>query len=292
MPQVRLALTLDDAPTIAEASLAQDPSNMDAIRETLKSSGVKHCVAFVVARTAAGHEGALERWLDDGYELGNHTFDHPRASEVGVDRFLRSVRLCHELLTSVGAFANKRTAWFRFPYLNRGRDPAARSAIQAECEGLGYRLAHASVDLCDHRFEHKLGRATRRADTAMAAAIGARYEDVALQSIRFADARMQHALARAVPLIAYCHFGRASRLHLAGILERLGSSQTEFCTLEEALADPTYRDFDRDHERDGLVIHSLRRPLTIDVARRLAGLSEVLGIANQTQLGPRWPYIG
>src|SRR5262245_24482188 len=80
--QLSVALTLDDAPSIVEHGVASDPSHMDAIRETLVAHGVRDCVAFVVGTTARGHEASLERWLDAGYELGNHTFDHRRASRA------------------------------------------------------------------------------------------------------------------------------------------------------------------------------------------------------------------
>jgi len=291
MQNVRAALTLDDAPSIDEPGIGSDPEHMDAIRETLKSAGVRHCVAFVVGRTATGHEATLRRWLDDGYELGNHTFDHLRAPEQTVERFVRSVRQCHELLESVGAFTAGRVRWFRFPYASRGRDAAARSAIQQQCHALGYQIAHLSVDLFDHCYDRKLAEARRDGDTVTADAIGERYREVAWNSMCFGDACMRRALGRSAPLVPYCHFGWASREHLADILARMREAGVELCSLQEALADPVYREFDADYERDGLLIQTLPRSTLDRVKVRLARIGEQVGIAEQRRVGPRWPYL-
>jgi hypothetical protein len=264
---------------------------MDAIRETLKSHGVARCVAFVVARTASGHEAVLERWLRDGYELGNHTFDHRRAKWTSVGNFVASITRCHELLERVGAFGEGKTAWFRFPYLSRGRNSAARQAIQMKCEALGYRIAHASVDFYDDRFEKRFAAATRRGDAAGAVAIGQRYEEVACASIQFAAARMRQALGRTAPLVPYCHFGPISRQHLSGILQRLRSADVELCSLEDALMDPVYRGFDADLRQDGLVTNTLPKSQLAKVGSGLVRLSELAGLASQSRLGPRWPYL-
>jgi len=288
---MRLALTLDDAPSIAESGVPADPAIMDAIRETLKSNGVRHCVAFVIGRVAMGHEGTLERWLADGYELGNHTFEHPRAGRVDVATFIDSVRRCDELLERIGAFQPGKPRWFRFPYLSRGRDRTARDEIHAACEGLGYRIAHASADFHDDRFEQPLERAKRAGDGAAVATVGNRYEQVALGSLRHAANRMLRTQGRIAPLVPYGHFGPITRDRLDGILASLRAARTELCTLDEAMTDPVYRSFDADRSRDGLVTSTLpRSPLTRAVAR-MARLSERAGVAGQRRYGPRWPYL-
>lgn len=291
MALIRVALTLDDAPCITERGVASDPSHMDAIRVTLKEHGVRHCVAFVIGGTARGHEAALRRWIDDGYELGNHTYDHPRASRVSVSHFVKSMQQCHELLLSVGAFDAERTAWFRFPFLSRGSDAGARSEIQRECEALGYRIAHASVDFYDNYFEQRFSEAAREGRSGETTAIGSRYEEVAFESVQFAAARVLETQGRAAPLVPYCHFGLLSRQHLGGILRKLDAAGIELCSLVEAMRDPIYAHFDTDPSRDGLVLHTLPKSPVTRVTSGLARLSEFVGVADQARFGPRWPYL-
>ena len=124
---LRLAFTLDDGPSVAEEGVPFDPSRMDRCREVLQRHGIPHCVAFVIGSRCAD-KAALERWLQAGFELGNHTHDHKRASDLSVAQFVESLTRCDELLNEVGAFEGDRPRWFRFPCLDRGRGSASSSA--------------------------------------------------------------------------------------------------------------------------------------------------------------------
>jgi peptidoglycan/xylan/chitin deacetylase (PgdA/CDA1 family) len=264
---------------------------MDALRGLLTRWGVRHCVAFVIGGRARGREASLERWLEAGYELGNHTFDHLHASHSEPDAFLDSVARCDALLASLGAFDAGRPRWFRYPFLDRGPDAGARRALAARLRDLGYAPVHASVDLYDHRYEAPLAAAEAGGDTARAARILGRYQEVAWRSVRFGAARSRAHAGRAVALIPFFHFGRVSERGLAGVLERLDAAGAVWCAVAEAVADPLYREFDAAYERRGLIVRSYPTPLGVRLGRGLARLSERLGCFGQRRNGPRWPYL-
>lgn len=264
---------------------------MDALRAVLREQGVPHCVAFVIGSRARGQEAVLGRWLEAGYELGNHTFDHLHASRSGPGAFLESVARCDALLAAVGAFGAGRRRWFRYPFLDRGADPAARAALAAGLRELGYAPVHASVDLYDHRYEAALAAAEAAGDGARAARILARYQEVAWRSVRYGAARSRAHAGRPVPQIPFFHFGRVSERGLAGVLERMRAAGALWCPVAEAAADPLHREFEGAYERRGLLVRGYPTPLGVRVTRALARLSERLGWFGQRQLGPRWPYL-
>ncbi|MHC4860778.1 MAG: polysaccharide deacetylase family protein [Planctomycetota bacterium] len=142
-----LALTLDDAPSVLPRgeALEHDPSRMDRVREVLLEEGVADCVAFVTGQAAEDHEAPLSRWLESGYELGNHTHDHPRCSAVSTSSFLESLDRCDRFLEALGAFEGGRQRWLRFPYLDRGADPDTRAELMRALADRGYRAACAST---------------------------------------------------------------------------------------------------------------------------------------------------
>jgi peptidoglycan/xylan/chitin deacetylase (PgdA/CDA1 family) len=78
--RLRIAFTIDDAPTVADAQV--DASRMDGIRVCLQHLKLDHCVAFVVGREAQGNEDVLRRWLDCGYELGNHSLSSRKSERA------------------------------------------------------------------------------------------------------------------------------------------------------------------------------------------------------------------
>jgi peptidoglycan/xylan/chitin deacetylase (PgdA/CDA1 family) len=288
---MQLALTLDDAPSIMEPGVPADPRWMDEIREKLVDFGVTDCVAFVIGERAIGHESVLRRWLAAGYELGNHTFRHEAASRVSTAEFLDSVRRCDQLLQGIGAF-DRGQRWFRFPYLDRGANSGERRTIQDGCSELGYRVAHASVDLFDHSYDRLYMDAlsNRRIDDANK--ICQRYRSAANAATLRVIRKCTDSDGRISALIPYAHFGAISSAALADICSDLIGKKIRLCTLEEAMADPIYADFDASFDRTGLVSDSIgKKPHHERVLRRLVTLSQNAGMFSQSRYGPLWPHL-
>jgi len=264
---------------------------MDVIRDVLCRSGVRQCVAFVIGRVASGEEERLRRWLEAGFELGNHTDGHLDASRVDPERFLQDVERCDRLLESIGAFRDGKRL-FRFPYLNRGGDPAARRRIREGLQALGYTTVPGSVDFHDHLYEERFARSVRIGSDRVSRRIAERYLTVAVESVRHRAKLCRDRLGRDVIQIAYFHFGGISTQVLDELLSRLRDDGVEWCTVEEALGDPFYVDYDRDDHKNGLATNYLRSAtLPGRALRRLCRWSERVGIARQRQLGPRWPFL-
>ena len=296
---MKVAITLDDAPMMTpdisrlEGSVA-DPDAMDAIREDLLRLGIRDCVAFVIGSVAQDDSGPLRRWLDDGFALGNHTFDHAPTSEIGGARQVESIRRCDALLEDLGAFANGRPKWFRFPLLDYGTDPADREAVYGALGDLGYRIAHATIDLYDHAYESALGRATQRGAGMLTTLLRRRFTTAAAFSAWRSSRLMVQHFGPDVPQVAYAHTGRVSREGLAAVLRFMESRGAQWCSLEEAQAHEAYAPMDDPASgRTGMVTGELRRHLAWRAASKAAGLVARLGVTRPLvrHLGPTLPSI-
>ncbi|MEE9385061.1 MAG: polysaccharide deacetylase family protein [Nannocystaceae bacterium] len=289
---MRIALTADDAPSIqgTASGPVADAGRMDRIRDILQRRGIPHCVAFVIGETALHNEGPLRRWLEAGYELGNHTYRHLAASGSTTTEFMADVESCDRVLQDLGVPNNSRR-WFRFPYLDRGPDRAGRRAIVDGLESLGYVVAHASADLHDHCYEGPLERARCSDDTARARAIDARYQAAALASLVQARQLTLGAFGGSITHSTYFHFGEASCRSLPQILNCLETMGVQWSRLDAAHDQVSYRAFDRDLGRSGLLTGSLPATLFVKIARRLARATVRLGLFEQGELGPKWPHL-
>lgn len=281
---MRIALTCDDAPSIRAQPprVRRDPSRMDRIRSVLQRHGVRQCVAFVIG-AEVDDQGALLRWRDAGYELGNHTHEHAAASQVGAAAFLSSVRRCDELLQRVGAWANGGAKWFRFPYLDYGASPSERARIAEGLAGQGYRIAHATADLHDDRFEDALGGALTRGSGPRAALVDARYRHTAHRALREAARR----LGEGTPQVPYFHFGAVSERSLERLLRRWSAAGVSFESLEDALGHPALA---RD-EGTGLLLGSHRPTLLTRATRRAQRVLNRLDPSRGRWLGPPCPRV-
>jgi peptidoglycan/xylan/chitin deacetylase (PgdA/CDA1 family) len=95
-PARPLLVTVDDLPVAGSAArgdFASRVSATNALLAALKTHGI-HAVAFVIAdgvRTD-GDRLILQRWLDEGHELGSHTNTHANLTEKTSEAYLADMR--------------------------------------------------------------------------------------------------------------------------------------------------------------------------------------------------------
>jgi peptidoglycan-N-acetylglucosamine deacetylase len=205
--------------------------------------------------------------------LGNHTYAHEPASRQAEERFAESLTRCDALLQRVGAFASGGPKWFRFPHLDRGRDPAHRRQLVLHCERLGYRIAPATIDLFDYAYDGPLAAAISRRSERDAARVERRFLRTCLEKIEAATTAFTEQTP-ALSHVAYAHFGAIAERNLSAILDLLRSRKLELCSLGAALDHPVYRDFAADLTRNGLIVPAAPRDLRARIRRRLALAAE------------------
>ncbi|MEU0739979.1 glycosyltransferase [Streptomyces sp. NPDC006134] len=103
VPGHRLVLTFDDGP---------DPVWTPKVLDVLKKHDA-HAVFFVTGTMASRHPDLVRRMVDEGHEIGLHTFDHPDLSFQSKKRI--DWELSQNQLAISGA-AGIRTSLFRPPY--------------------------------------------------------------------------------------------------------------------------------------------------------------------------------
>lgn len=129
-----VAITFDDGP---------DPEWTPQILDILKKEGVK-AAFFVIGQKAEDHPGLLQRIVQEGHELGVHTYTHPNLAQVSEERaqleFNATQRLI-EILTG------RSTILFRPPY-NADSYPATLQEILPVklAQESGYLTVAESVD--------------------------------------------------------------------------------------------------------------------------------------------------
>lgn len=109
-----LAITFDDGP---------GPYTADLLDE-LASRGVK-ATFFVAGYRAQNYPELLQRIVDEGHQLGNHTWDHPNLNTLSASKISRQINSVQTLITAAGGSEH---AWVRPPYGNA--NSTVRAAIQ------------------------------------------------------------------------------------------------------------------------------------------------------------------
>ncbi len=98
-----VALTFDDGP---------DPEWTPRILDILKQRGVK-AAFFVVGKNAEDHPGLVQRILNEGHEIGNHTYSHANLAIMSPARMRLELNMTQRLIESI---TGRSTTLFRPPY--------------------------------------------------------------------------------------------------------------------------------------------------------------------------------
>ena len=99
----KIALTFDDGP---------DPAYTPAILDALKA-GNAPATFFVVGLNGEQYPGLLKRELNEGHEIGNHTFTHPNVATISDTQFGLELRATQFLFESI---LGRSTRLFRPPF--------------------------------------------------------------------------------------------------------------------------------------------------------------------------------
>lgn len=93
-----VALTIDDGPVSGSSEKI-----LDVLRERNA-----HATFFLIGGRVGGHESIVKRMVEEGHELGNHTWDARASIQVPIEELEQGMRRTHRLLETYGPIR-----WFR-----------------------------------------------------------------------------------------------------------------------------------------------------------------------------------
>jgi cellulose synthase/poly-beta-1,6-N-acetylglucosamine synthase-like glycosyltransferase/peptidoglycan/xylan/chitin deacetylase (PgdA/CDA1 family) len=134
-----IALTFDDGP---------DPNWTPRILDILKQENVQ-ATFFVMGKNGQANPDLLRRIVNEGHELGNHTFTHPNLGEIPGKITDLELNATQRLIESI---TGRSTVLFRPPYFGDAEADTpeeAESAIRAK--NLGYIMVGLRIDPGDWR---------------------------------------------------------------------------------------------------------------------------------------------
>jgi peptidoglycan/xylan/chitin deacetylase (PgdA/CDA1 family) len=253
----KVALTFDDLPAL---SLFADQPYVNYLNVMLLRGLRRHrlpAIGFV-------NEGKLdeidrpqqianlEKWLDAGMNLGNHTFSHESPDQFGGQAYIQDIARGEPVTRSLLARRGKPLAWFRHPYLETGFPEAVKREIDGWLAAHGYRIAPVTIDADDWEFAEPYDDAIARHDELRRRRIQKQYLDYTERTIAWYQDASNALFGRQIAFVMLLH---ATRLNadsiddLAAILKR---RKLKGVTLEEAMRDPAYRLRDPYAGRDGI----------------------------------------
>ncbi|MEL7198395.1 MAG: polysaccharide deacetylase family protein [Pseudomonadota bacterium] len=236
----RIALTFDDTPRHAGAFFTEDERTRLMI-EALRDGGVEQAAFFINPGKIPQRPGAEKRiaaYIEAGHVIANHTFNHPRLSRTETGDYIADIDQSARWL----AGRKGTRAWFRYPYLDEGRDDKAkRDAVRAALKKRGLLNASPTVDASDWWIDSALARAEREKTAYDPEAARDLFVEAHVEAAEFYERLARETFGRAIIHNMLLHETDLSALFLGDLIMALKEAGWTILTADEAFSDPAYQ---------------------------------------------------
>jgi peptidoglycan/xylan/chitin deacetylase (PgdA/CDA1 family) len=241
-PRPEVAITIDDLPVHAPYPPGVTPTqvNEQMIAE-LKAGGVP-AIGFVNGIGTEQHPETLQvlpEWTAAGLLLGNHTWTHPHLSQISLQQFEDELMKGDPPLARLGGASDWR--WFRYPFLDEGKDEAQRTAARQVLAKHGYRVADVTTSFSDWAFTGAWARCNSANDKTAEAELERMYLNAAKESIVVARGTAHALYGRDIPYVLLMHISAMSAHMMPQVIQLYRNAGFRFVTIQQAESDPVYR---------------------------------------------------
>ena len=194
----------------------------------------------------------LRQWLNAGMDLGNHTYSHPALSQVAEseyeDDFVRGSTITSSEMKAMG----KTERYFRYPYLDTGKDKAEKESFIVFFVKRGFTNAPVTIQNEDWLFDAVYSDAVMKHDLATQNRVLKAYLQHTNDAMAHAEDISRQSFGREISQVMLLHDDALNADNLDSVLAVFEQRGYRFITLDQALQDPAYATPDDYIGPDGL----------------------------------------
>lgn len=255
----RIALTFDDVPRDRGPFLSTS-ERTERLITGLKAEGVEQAAFFAVPgfieelgkSNGAAHIAAYAR---AGHVIGNHTWDHPRLSQISAEEFTDNIAQAERWLHGKPGYR----PWFRFPYLDQAyAQPRKSRKVAHYLRKAGLADAWVTVDGSDWAFEDHTLLARKRGARINHAALKSAYLRTMIEAAEFYDRLAISLLGHSPAHVMLLHEADVTALYLPSLIRALRRNGWTLVPIDEAYADPLYQTLPLGSAQDMCGAHAAR----------------------------------
>jgi peptidoglycan-N-acetylglucosamine deacetylase len=247
LPDRQVAITIDDLPAGSANSMdAPTITEMTTkLLTTLREEKVP-AVGFVNEKKlyklgeVDERIKALRMWLDDGFELGNHTFSHSSLNKVGLQAWEDDVVQGESVTRMLLAEHKMKLRYFRHPFLDTGRDLETRREAEAFLVARGYRIAPVTLDAWDWMYAGVYEDAKKQGDAALQQQLTQSYLEYSNTMFAYSEQLAKQTIGYEPKQILLLHGNQLEADHIGDLIALLRKRGYRLITLEDALGDQAY----------------------------------------------------
>jgi peptidoglycan/xylan/chitin deacetylase (PgdA/CDA1 family) len=187
----------------------------------------------------------LQRWVESGLELGNHTYSHLGLHSTPLEAYLQDIARGDSVTAGLLLPTGRRPRYFRHPFLHSGRDLDTRRSVERFLAQRGYQVAPVTIDNSDYVFAAAYERAVARGDGDERRLIAAAYLDYMERVFAYYEQQSVALFGRELRQVLLLHANALNADHFDALADMMTRRGYRFVPLDYALADSAYRSEDR-----------------------------------------------
>jgi peptidoglycan/xylan/chitin deacetylase (PgdA/CDA1 family) len=241
-----VAFTFDDLPVARSPALADARAITDRLLGQIRTLGIP-AIGFVnegklhqVPGEESQRTALLAAWLDQGLDLGNHTYSHMRLYGASLADFQADVLRGEEVTLRLMEERHRRPRYFRHPTLNTGPNPETKEAVERFLAEHGYIIAPVTIDNDEYLYAFAYDGARVLPDSALMQRIGRDYVRYMEEVFAFYEQLSISLLQRELKQVLLLHANALNAEYLDELAAMLVGRGYVFVSLDNALTDPAY----------------------------------------------------
>lgn len=255
----QIAVTIDDLPVVSpRADLKVRRSITKNLLAKVKKAKVP-AIGFVNEnklytddKRVEAQVDLLRMWLDNGLELGNHTFSHLSLHDNSLEKYEADI-LKGEIITKELLQAKSlKMRYFRHPYLWTGLSLDIKKDLGNFLSEHNYTIAPVSIDNADWVFAAAYEKAFAKNDKKLMKQIGKAYVPYLDAKTDYWERQSVKLFNREIKQILLLHANFINSVYFGDIAEMLEKRNYKFIKLEESLTDEAYNLPDNFVKRNGI----------------------------------------
>lgn len=183
----------------------------------------------------------LELWVENGYELGNHTFSHKNYHQVSFDEFTGDITRGEKISRELSDKNDLEYQYFRHPYLRLGLSQTHADSLRAFLKDHGYTEAPVTIDNEDYLFAQAYHNAYQQDDQQLMQKIGEAYVEYMEGKLLFYEASSEKLFGRNIAQTLLIHASLLNAHYVDDLARMYKEHGYRFISQTEVLKDSVYQ---------------------------------------------------
>ncbi len=246
----KICITVDDLPTVSYG-LNTPEFNLKLTQNIVKAFKAYNVPAigyvneqklYNNSKLVKSSVALLELWLQNGMELGNHTYAHIDFHRSTFNAYTSNIIKGEKITKQLAKKYNTKLQYFRHPYLRIGLRASQADSLNLFLQKHGYIPAPVTIDNDDYLFAYAYSKAFSKKDTTLMKTIGKDYITYMEQKLLYFENQSIKLFNRNISQTLLIHANLLNSKYLNELLAMIQSHGYNFVSQTEILRDPAYQE--------------------------------------------------